>query len=211
MKSILAVAGLCCTAVFLHSAEVDVYFGTGGGGARGIYRAKFDSDKGTMKPAELAAEISGPGFLAFHPDRTSLYAVAGTSDGPGVAAYKVSEDGELALINTVTINDGGGAHISVHPSGRFLLTAQYGGGSTALFPINADGSVGERKQLVDHEGGSGVVPGRQDESHAHWTGYSPDGRFAFVPDLGLDKIVIYRVDADVPSIELHGYAESGKR
>ena len=199
---------LFAVTLFARAAVVDVYFGTGGGDAKGIYRARFDPEKGELSKVELAAEVGSPGFLAFHPDRTKLYAVANTPDGPGVVAYQVKKGGGLELINSATIDDGGGAHVSVHPSGKFLLTAQYGGGSTALFPIRPDGSVGKRAQLFDHEGGSRVVPGRQEESHAHWTGYSADGRFAFVPDLGLDKIVIYRVDADQPSIEFHGYAES---
>ncbi len=205
----LLIASLLLSGItVIQAGTVDVYFGTGGGEARGIYRAKFDPAKGELSKAELAAEIGSPGFLAFHPDRTKLYAVADTPEGAGVAAFRVMPDGGLELLNTAAIDDGGGAHVSVHPSGKFLLTAQYGGGSTALFPIEADGRVGKRAQLVKHQGGSRVVPGRQEESHAHWTGYSVDGRFAFVPDLGLDKIVIYRVDAEKPAIELAGYAES---
>lgn len=207
MKSLIAALLLAGTVV-AHAELVDVYFGTGGGEARGIYRARFDPVKGELSKAELAAEMGSPGFLAFHPDRTKLYAVADTPEGAGVAAFRITSGGGLELLNTTTIGDGGGAHLSVHPSGKFLLTAQYGGGSTALFPIEADGRVGKRAQLVKHEGGSRVVPGRQDESHAHWTGYSADGRFAFVPDLGLDKIVIFKVDAEKPAIEQAGYAES---
>ena len=207
MKSLVAVLALVGSVV-AHADPVDVYLGTGGGEAKGIYRAKFDVEKGELSSVELAAEVRGPGFLAFHPDRTKLYAVASTPGGAGVVAYRVLKDGGLELLNSAVIGDGGGAHISVHPSGKFLLTAQYGGGSTALFPIRNDGSVGERAQLIKHAGGSRVVPGRQDKSHAHWTGYSADGRFAFVPDLGLDKALIYKVDADKPSIELHSFAES---
>jgi len=207
MKSLIA-ALLLAGVVVTNAAPVDVYLGTGGGEAKGIYRARFDPEQGKLSKAELAAKIGSPGFLAFHPDRSKLYAVASTPKGDGVAAYRIVKDGALELLNTAVIGDGGGAHISVHPSGKFLLTAQYGGGSTALFPIKPDGRVGKRAQLINHEGGSRVVPGRQEKSHAHWTGYSPDGRFAFVPDLGLDKIVIYKVDTDKPSIEFHGYAES---
>ena len=103
--------------------------------------------------------------------------------------------------------DGGGAHIAVHPSGKFLLTAQYGGGSTALFPLDEDGNLGSAV-VSEHEGGSQVVPRRQESPHPHWCGFSPDGKYALVPDLGLDQIVIYKVDLDKPAISHHGVAQS---
>ena len=172
------------------AAPVNVYFGTGGGEAKGIYRANFDPGSGKLDGVELAAEIKGPGFLAMHPDRKHLYAVASGK----VAAYAIAEGGALEFLNQSDIGDGGAAHIAVHPSGKMLITAQYGGGSTAVFPIDGDGKVGERSQLHEHEGGSKVVKGRQEKPHPHWCGFSADGRFAFVPDLGMDGIAIYEVD-----------------
>jgi 6-phosphogluconolactonase len=73
----------------------------------------------------------------------------------------------------------------------------------ALFPLDAEGRLGAAR-LSHHEGGSGVVKSRQEAPHPHWCGFSPDGRFALVPDLGLDAIVIYRVVLDGPAIERHG-------
>ena len=86
---------------------------------------------------------------------------------------------------------------------------QYGGGSVALFPLDATGRLGAAK-LSRHQGGSNVVPARQNAPHPHWCGFSPDGKFALVPDLGMDGIVIYRVNANAPSIERHGFAASVK-
>lgn len=191
------------------SAEtVDVFFGTGSGEAKGIYHATFDAERGKLGPVSLAAEIASPGFLALHPDGRTLYAVARTPDGPGVAAYRVGEAGALRLLNTAPIGDGGGTHVAVHPSGKLLLTAQYGGGSTAVFGLEASGELKGDATVFEHEGGSKVVPGRQDAPHPHWCGFSPDGRFAFVPDLGMDQIVIYRVDTDQLTLQPHGFAES---
>jgi 6-phosphogluconolactonase len=187
--------------------ELQVYFGTGGPGADGIYRARFDTATGALGKAERAAELAAPGFLALHPDGDKLYAVAGFEGGPGVVGYHIGRDGALELIGRSPTGDGGGAHVAVHPSGRFLLTAQYGGGSVALFPLDGDGRPG-RAQLTRHEGGSRVVEQRQESPHPHYCGYSPDGKFALVPDLGLDKVVIYQVDANNPSIEPHGFAEA---
>ncbi len=182
------------------SKTVDVYFGTAGNGSKGIYHAKFDTASGKLQQATVAAEIGSPGFLAIHPNEKFLYAVAQNQNGPCVAAYRINDDASLTHLNSEAIGDGGGAHIAVHPSGRFLLTAQYGGGSVALFRLEEDGSVQARAQLIDHEGGSGVVPSRQNKPHPHWAGFSPDGRYAFIPDLGLDQIVVYQVDTTVPSI-----------
>ncbi len=207
MKSALVFL-LLASPTFLSGKSVDVYYGTGGNGSKGIYHSKFDTESGKLEPATVAAEIGSPGFLAMHPSQSYLYAVAQNEKGPCVAAYRINGDASLTFINSQAIGDGGGTHISVHPSGAFLLTAQYGGGSTALFRLSEDGSVNPRAQLVEHEGGSGVVPSRQDKPHPHWTGFSPDGRFAFVPDLGIDKIVIYKIDASGPSIKTHSFAET---
>jgi len=200
-------ASFLCAALAASAEQVSVYFGTEGHEARGIYRASFDTESGRLGSATLAAEIGAPGFLALHPDGNKLYATASFAGGAGAAGYRMADDGSLTLINTSPTGDGGAAHIAVHPSGRFLLTAQYGGGSVALFPLDAEGRLGAAK-LSRHEGGSGVVNGRQDAPHPHWCGFSPDGRFALVPDLGLDGIVIYRVNLEAPSIERHGFAPS---
>jgi len=192
---------------FLQAAPRHVYFGTGGAGAKGIYRATFDSDTGTLTPAELAAEVGSPGFLAFHPNGHVLYAAANGPSGAGAVAYSMADDGSLTLRDSKPTGDGGAAHIAVHPSGKFLLTAQYGGGSTALFPLDPQGALAPAT-LHEHEGGSGVVKDRQEAPHPHWCGFSPDGRFALVPDLGMDGIVIYKVDTDTPSITRHGFAAS---
>jgi 6-phosphogluconolactonase len=201
------VLALPCFVDNVRSETWHVYFGTGGPGARGIYRAEFDTETGRLRAADLAAEIGSPGFLALHPDGDKLYAVANFAGGPGAVGYRIGGDGSLDLINSSPTGDGGGAHIAVHPSGKFLLTAQYGGGSTALFPLDAEGRLGAAT-LSRHEGGSRVVPRRQENPHPHWCGFSPDGRFALVPDLGMDGIVIYRVDLDGPAIERHGFAAS---
>ncbi|MCH8219352.1 MAG: lactonase family protein, partial [Planctomycetes bacterium] len=88
-----------------------------------------------------------------------------------------------------------------------LMSAQYGGGSIAIFPLTEAGSIGPRSKLIKHEGGSGVVARRQDKSHAHWVGTSPDNRFVFVPDLGLDKVAIYQLDAEQANLKFHGYGQ----
>ena len=192
---------------FSSAEKIDVYFGTGGRDSEGIYHSKFDTETGKLSNAKLAAEINGPGFLAWHPDKSKIYAVAGINGGPGVAGFHVKKDGTLEQFTSSLVRDGGGTHIAVHPSGNFLLTAQYGGGSTALFPINDKGELGE-SLVIDHEGGSKVVGNRQNSPHPHWCGFSPDGKYAFVPDLGTDNIHIYKVNTEQSNISKHDLAAS---
>lgn len=193
-----------------QQAHLNVYFGSSGKDAKGIYHAIFDTEKGKLSEAELAAEISEPGFLTLHPDKQKLYAL-GQLDGQSVVAgYNIGSSGQITHFTTSPITDGNGTHIAVHPSARFLLSAQYGTGSIALFPLDEAGNLGTAA-ITRHEGGSNVVPDRQDKAHPHWCGFSPDGQYAFVPDLGMDGIVIYRVDADKRAIHRQGFvaAEAG--
>jgi len=191
----------------LSANTVDVYFGTGTTDqAIGIYHSKFDTDTGKLAEVALAAKIREPEFLALHPDGTHLYAVA-KKGKPVLAAYKIETDGSLELVNTVPMTNGQGAHLAVHPSGDFLITAQYFKGSVGVFKLADNGSIEKQTQTLEHEGPS-AAHSRQEAPHPHWTGFSPDGRFAFVPDLGTDKIHIYKVDLGDRSLIPHGDAES---
>ena len=191
--------------------QVDVWFGTTtprNGLSKGIYQAKFDTEKGSLSVPTLAAEISNPGFLALHPSKDVLYSVGSQNGQHSVTAYQIEDRGgnsKLTQLNFVETGDGGATHLVADRTGKALLTAQYGGGSTAVFDLADDGSIQSRKQLIKHKGGSGVVDKRQNKPHAHWVGTSPDNRFVFVPDLGMDKVVIYKLDADACQIQPHGF------
>jgi len=204
MKKILFLLLTMGYGLNMFGADVNVYFGTG---EDGIYFARFDSEKGKLTQVERVADINSPGFLALHPDKDKLYAV-GKLDGEAVVTgYHINMDGSLKQFTMVSSPTGQGAHISVHPSGKFLLTAQYSGGTVQLFPLDENGMLGEAK-ITRHEGGSNVVPSRQKAPHPHWCGYSPDGKYAFVPDLGMDGIVIYNIDLEHKNIFEHGFAKS---
>ena len=186
---------------------LDIFFGTSGRGSEGIYHATFNPDNGKFSSSKLAAKIGSPGFLATHPNGKILYSVGRWDEGSGALGYHIGKNGELSEFTRMICPDGGSAHIAVHPSGKFLLTAQYGGGSVALFPLDANGKLGE-PTVTEHEGGSKVVDRRQDSPHPHWAGFSPDGKYALIPDLGLDQIVIYKVDTKKPAITEHGVGQS---
>ncbi|MEC7542121.1 MAG: lactonase family protein [Verrucomicrobiota bacterium] len=193
--------------LWVTAKPLTVFFGTGGRGAEGIYQATFNPANGKFTPAELAAKIGSPGFLALHPNGKILYSIGRWEDGSGALGYHIQKNGALEEFTRMICPDGGGCHISVHPSGKFLLTAQYGGGSVALFPLDGNGKLGE-PTVIEHTGGSKVVDRRQDSPHPHWTGFSPDGNYALIPDLGLDQIVIYKVDSSKPAISPHGVGQS---
>ena len=212
----ISLTPLCCAVLFIPSIawsqdSLDVWLGTGRDKlSQGIYHCRLDTKTGRLSQPELAAEISGPGFLAMHPKLDCLYAVGSVAGQASVAAFKIEKDGKkssLLYLNSVEIGDGGAAHLAVDDSGKTLLTAQYGGGSVGVFSLHHDGSLNQRTQLVEHEGGSKVVARRQESPHPHWVGFSPDNRFAFVPDLGLDQVVIYKVDVENSRIERHGVGQ----
>lgn len=211
LRSSLLLAITFMTSSSLTAAEIDVWIGTSRSKpSKGIYHCTLNPETGKLTEPELAAEIDGPGFLAMHPDGHHLYAVGSLESKPCVAAYAIEKKkgkSTLSFAGMLEIGDGGAAHVSVDQTGTTLLTAQYGGGSVAAFLLNKDGTLQKRTALIDHEGGSGVVKGRQDKPHAHWSGFSPDNRFAFVPDLGMDKVVIYKVDTNTGAIETHGFGK----
>ena len=191
-----------------EAQTINVWIGTAKSSlSRGIYHCQLNTSGGKLSEPTLIAEMDGPGFLAKHPNKPVLYAVGGLNNVQVVAAFAIEGSAEkpiLRSLNSVPIGDGGAAHVSLDKTGKTLFTAQYGGGSVAVFSVQPDGMLRERTQLIDHQGGAKVVSDRQDASHAHWTGVSPDNRFLFVPDLGLDQVVIYKFDAASGKIEAHG-------
>ena len=178
--------------------EYFVYVGTyTGKQSQGIYRFTFNAVTGKVGKPELAGEATNPSFLALHPSGKNLYAVGEVNDvagkqGGGVSAFAIQPDGKLKLLSQASTVGSGPCHISVDKSGKMALVANYGGGSVVALPIKADGSVGEHTEFVQHTGKS-VTP-RQSQPNAHSVNLSPDNRFAFVADLGLDQVLIYKLD-----------------
>lgn len=211
--SLLLMAVLLSNVSTSLAAELDVWIGTttpDEGPSKGIYHAKLNVAEGKLSPPRLVAALTKPGFVTVAPSGEVLYSTGTLEGEPVVAAFRIRRSGEhvqLERINTQPIGDGGATHVATDRTGKLLMTAQYGGGSVALYPLENDGSIGPQAQLLKHEGGSGVYEDRQDEPHAHWVGSSPDNRFVFVCDLGLDQVVIYRLDAAPPKLIPHAVGE----
>ncbi len=157
--------------------------------SKGIYAYKFDSRAGKFAPLGLAAEISNPAFLAAHPDGRFLYAVSENGQGM-VTAFAVQPDGKLKALNSVSSGNGP-CHLALDKTGKLLFVANYGSGSVASFVVRPDGSLSEAAGTALHSGSS-VNQARQSSPHAHQAAVSPDNRLLFVPDLGIDKVMIYR-------------------
>lgn len=181
--------------------SVLLYVGTyTGGDSKGIYVCRFNLQTGALQATDLVAETKNPSFLVVSPDGRYLYSVCETFDfrgkpSGGVSAFAVDPvTGGLTLLNERLSQGTGPCHVAVTADGRYVLVANYGSGSAALFPVADDGRLGEVSAVVRHEG-AGVNPKRQKGPHAHSVTLSPDNRYAFVCDLGIDKIVGYKLDA----------------
>lgn len=197
----IAAVTLPALAAPADSGKSLVFVGTyTGGKSQGIYSFRFDAGSGETTSLGLAAEVKNPSFLATAPTGRFLYAVGELGEFRGVRTGAVSafaierESGKLRLLNQASSGGEGPCHIAVDRAGRWVFVANYGGGSVAMLPVRGDGQVGEPAAFFQHRGSS-VNPQRQQGPHAHGVTLSPDERFLFVPDLGLDQVMAYRFDA----------------
>lgn len=172
----------------------------------GLQRFAFDPATGEPAARGAFAGIANPSFLVLHPTGPWLYAVSETAQEPdgvpgAVWAVRLTGEGEgFAAINQQPSGGDWPCHLVLDPSGRWLLVSNYGSGSVGVLPIGADGALGALSALAQHRG-QGPRPDRQAGPHAHSAIFSPDGRFVFVADLGLDAVVQYTFDAEHGSLE----------
>lgn len=144
--------------------------------------------------------VENPSFLTVHPETNHLY-VADRVSGGTVRGFRYDEDtGELAETGHRSSEGTAPCYLSVDATGNHLLVANYDGGSVAILPIEDDGTLGEATDVVVHEGSS-VDPDRQQEPHPHSIQPGPENRFAYAPDLGTDRVMIYRLGLDDGTLE----------
>src|SRR5437773_6273920 len=180
--------------------EFLVYFGTyTGPKSKGIYVSKFETATGKLTGPELAAETKSPSFLAVHPNQHFLYAVGEIDNFEGKRAGAVSafsietRTGHLKLLNQQPSGGLGPCHLVLNSTGACVLTANYGSGSIALLPVHKDGTLSAPASTIQHSGAS-AHPQRQSGPHAHFISTDAGSRHALVCDLGLDKVLIYRLE-----------------
>lgn len=179
-----------------------VYFGTSTKqeDLSGIYMSLLDTQTGQLSPAIRVSETIKPGFITIHPDGRHIYSTSEegrpANENTGtVSAFNISEpNGALLNINTLPSEGAGPCHVSIDPSGKNLLVANYTGASCAVLPIQPDGSLAPATSVQKHTGSS-IHPKRQTKAYTHSINCDPAGQFAMVADLGTDQIMIYRFDA----------------
>jgi len=179
-----------------------VYIGTySGKEQQGIRVFRLDAATGTLAPLGGASGVGNPSFVALHPNGRFLFAVGevGNFDAKGggaVAAFATNpETGVLKMLNEQSSGGGAPCHLSLDPAGKNVFVANYGGGSIACLPVGRDGWLHPATAFIQHTGSS-VNKERQGEPHAHSINADAAGRFVVSADLGLDKLLVYRLDAD---------------
>src|SRR5579863_5637686 len=183
------------------------------GNGQGIYLFQVDLATGALSEREVFSNGSNPAWLAFDPSRTHLYSANETAtyegkDSGSVSAYSINRsNGRLTLLNTVSSEGAGPAHLSVHPAGKHVLVANYAGGTVAVLDIRENGELGSPTDVIHDQGtvgperaasappGSFAISGH-DHPHAHMIQADPAGRFVLASDLGLDRIFIWKFDVD---------------
>jgi len=177
----------------------------------GIYSYFLNQSDGSLRAGKTLTGLPSPSALAIHPNKKYMYAVneisnfAGSRNGSVTAISIDGSTGDLRIMNVVSSQGGGPAHLSVDPTGKWVFAANYGGGSAVVLPIRADGSLGEAADVARISGplgsliaadappGSFAISGH-DAPHAHMAQTDPAGNFLFVSDLGTDRIYIYKLD-----------------
>ncbi|MFN2130138.1 MAG: lactonase family protein [Anaerolineae bacterium] len=191
-------------------------------GSEGIYAYAFDPSSGILSPIGTCGGVENPSFLALAPSRRYLYATDEVSTfagnpGGGVSAFRINQEtGLLTLLNHQPSHGAAPCHLSVDQTEQVVLVANYSTGSIAVLPIEEGGRLGPATDVVQHAG-SGTHPTRQQGPHAHSITIDPTNRYAFAADLGIDKLMVYRLDLehgklvphDIPSVEIE--AGSGPR
>jgi 6-phosphogluconolactonase len=174
-----------------------------GGKSEGIYVYKFNSTDGSFKEISHV-KTSNPSFVAVSPDQKFVYAVnedAGNNGkGGDISVFSFDKKtGVLTYINKQPTHGDHPCYVAVDKTGKWVAAGNYSSGSLSMIPVMADGSLGNEIIHIQHEG-SGVDKQRQEKPHVHCTVFSNDNRFLFVPDLGIDKVMIYAFDASTGAL-----------
>ena len=197
----LFILSMAAPAVAIAASKTDLQLFVGtytGAKSRGIYTCRFNPETGQISVEGLAAETPNPTFLAIHPNKRFLYAANEISNFEGkpagsVSAFEIDASGRLTPLNQQSSGGPGPCHLTVDATGKYVLVANYGGGSIASLPIQPDGRLGAAVSFVQHKGAN-VNAERQDAPHAHYINLDSSNRRAYVADLGLDKLFVYHFD-----------------
>lgn len=200
MKKNLLFIFLCCSLFAAAQKQQYLLVGTyTNGKSEGIYVYKFNTATGDNSFVSVA-KTSNPSFLAVSPNKKFVYAVNENADstmhtvGGNISAFKFNAaTGTLTEINK---QPSGGKHpcyVAIDKTGKWVFAGNYTSGTIGLLHTNTDGSLDTLKQIIQHEG-NGPNKQRQLGPHVHSTVLSADNKFLYVPDLGIDKVMVYAFD-----------------
>jgi 6-phosphogluconolactonase len=174
--------------------------------SEGIYVYSFNSQTGAVKPVSIATGVDNPSYLAIAPDKKHVYSVneVGVERTGSVSAFAFDNaTGQLQFLNKQPSGGEGPCYINTDSAGTHVLVGNYAGGSLSVLPVQADGKVGAPLQTVQHTGSS-VNKSRQEKPHVHCVEFSKDNQYLYVPDLGIDKVGIYKYDPNSPLLLQEG-------
>lgn len=171
------------------------------GGSEGIYVYKFNLLTGEFS-AVSKAWASNPSFLVVSPGEKFVYAVNENQPG-GISSFSFDKsNGKLTELNRQPSGGDHPCYITTDKKGHWVIAGNYSGGNFSILAVNKDGSLGGPVQTINHQGSS-INKERQEKSHVHATVFSPDGKYLFVPDLGMDKIMIYKFNPKKGKVSSH--------
>jgi 6-phosphogluconolactonase (cycloisomerase 2 family) len=172
---------------------VGSFTGEGRGHGEGLSVYHRASDAGRWQRVQLLKDLADPSFVIVDRRRGCLYSAHG--DGTQATAYTIDQaNGRVSVLNQQPTGGRNGVHLSIDATGRYLVLANYATGTVALLPIEQNGSLGPRRDLVTLTGTPGPHRTQQESSHPHDCPFDPGGRLVVVPDKGLDKVFVFRVD-----------------
>jgi 6-phosphogluconolactonase len=164
------------------------------GRGEGISAFRMDEHSGAWTPLGLAARTANPSFLISHPTRPVVYCVHGGMMSE-VSAFAIEGEGRLAPLGSRPSGGVNPVHLNLHPSGRWLVVANYTGANIAMLPVSESGALDDPCDIVPLHGTPGPDPKEQSSPHPHDIPLDPSGEFVAVPDKGLDCVFVFRVDA----------------
>jgi 6-phosphogluconolactonase len=197
--------------VFIGTYTEPIRFGTGNileGKGEGIYVYRLALDSGALRYVTKITGIVNPSYLTLDQAGRCVYAVNEMKVYDGmptgtVSAFRLNtQKGELQFLNKQVTQGTDPCHVVLEQRGRFAFVANFMSGSVCVFPVEADGRLGEAVEFIQHEGSS-IDPIRQKGPHAHSVTLDPTNRLALVPDLGLDRLIVYRFDPERGTLRPH--------
>lgn len=166
------------------------------GDSKGIYSFELNTENGRLDNVKLAAELENPTYVTVSEDKTRLYSVVKEGAKGGAAAFSISDDGGLTELNRQLSDGASPCHISVNKDSDYAVTANYHKGTIEAYGLTGEGSLLSASSVAQHEG-TGPNPDRQEKPHAHYAGFTPDGKFIAAVDLGTDEIITYELNDGV--------------